>query len=505
MITNVLDFLESAVKSYPDKIALADANTAYTYQSYQDRAKELASVIIEAISGRTRQPIAVAIGRDADSIIRFMAVVYSGNAYVPLDFSQPEERVLKILDTTRPILVLAGADDLAQHPRVSQKYPLLDCHRTVTATVDQERLDLIRKQSIDTDPLYIIFTTGSTGVPKGIVVSHRSVIDLITRFSEVFAFSNDSIFGNQAPFDFDVSVKDIYNALYCGGTVRVIPQILFSLPLKLIEYLNEHRVNTLIWSTSALRIMENFKALDADKPLYLRDLMFSGEVMPNKVLNYWRNALPDVRYVNLYGPTEITCNCSYYIVDRRFADHEPLPIGVPFHNTRIVLLDNEGQIIQEPGVRGELCVLGSSLALGYYCNEEQTARSFIQNPLNQAYPETLYRTGDIAEYNELGELMFCSRKDDQIKHMGHRIELGEIEQAVNALDYIQASFCRYDLDEERIYLYYLAEEESKRRIMKDLRAFLPKYMLPNVYRHCREFPLNKNNKIDRRRIVDENR
>jgi amino acid adenylation domain-containing protein len=505
MITNVLELLDLAAASHPDRTALADADVSYTYRTYQERAKTLATEIIEAVAGRTGQPIAVAIGRNADSVIRFMAVVYSGNAYVPLDFTQPGERVRKILDTTRPILVLAGADDLAKQPRISESYPLLDLQHTATMPIDHERLDLIRRQSVDTDPLYIIFTSGSTGTPKGIVVSHRSVIDLIARFNEVFEFTSDTIFGNQAPFDFDVSVKDIYNALYCGGCVRVIPQTLFSMPLKLIAYLNEHRINTLIWATSALRIMENFKALDADKPLYIRDLMFSGEIMPNKVLNYWRAALPDVRYVNLYGPTEITCNCSYYIVDRPFADHEPLPIGVPFRNTRILLLDDEHQLVQAPGVRGELCVSGSSLALGYYRNEEQTTRAFTQNPLNRAYPEILYRTGDIAEYNERGELMFCSRKDDQIKHMGHRIELGEIEQAVNALDYIQASFCRYDADEEKIYLYSLAEEDVKRRIMKDLRTFLPKYMLPNVYRHCREFPLNKNNKIDRKRIVHENR
>lgn len=504
MVTNILTFLEETAARYPERTAWADPECAMTYRDYRDGARKLGTAIARKV-GCTRRPIAVAIDRDAKTPTYFMAVVYAGNFYVPVDFAQPEARVRSMLETTEPVLILAPQAVAEQHEALLAPFEVMDPLEEADTPADDALLEAIRQQSCDTDPLYAIFTSGSTGTPKGIVVAHRSVIDLVAQFSRTFAFDETSRFGNQAPFDFDVSVKDIYHAMACGGTVQVIPQALFSTPMNLIDYLNEHRLNTLIWATSALRIIENFDVLSYATPKFVKWLMFSGEIMPNKVLNYWRRHLPDITYVNLYGPTEITCNCSYYKVDRDFADDEPLPIGVPFANTRIILLDEEDHLIEGPGKVGELCVLGSSLSLGYYNNPEQTAVAFTRNPLQRAYPEPMYRTGDLAAYNERGELMFISRKDDQIKHMGHRIELGEIEAAVNALPYIRAAFCHYDADEERIHLYYVADEAMTRTIRRDLRTKLPKYMLPNRFHHCATFPLNKNHKIDRKRIIREYR
>ena len=170
------------------------------------------------------------------------------------------------------------------------------------------------------------------------LVSHRSVIDLIDNFAECFDFNDECVFGNQAPFDFDVSVKDIYSCLKNGGRMHVIPKLYFSFPGKLINCLNEEKINTIIWATSALRIVENLNALEKNIPSTLKTIMFSGEVMPNKVLNYWRNKLPEVKFVNLYGPTEITDVCTYYIVDRKFDDNDKLPIGIPCENMKAVIL-----------------------------------------------------------------------------------------------------------------------------------------------------------------------
>ena len=241
LITNVLDFLDVAVAAYPQKIALADTDSRYSYTEYRQIAQAIACHINQVAGGMTRRPIAVSIGRDARSAILFMAVVYSGNCYVPIDFAQPEERIQKILDTTQPLLILSHGDDASAFSNDKIKEPVLNINFEELLPIDERLLANIRQQTIDTDPLYIMFTSGSTGIPKGIVVSHRSVIDLVTRFSEVFNFSADTVFGNQAPFDFDVSVKDIYNALFCGGSVQIIPKS-FSLPLKLFEYLDEHRI-----------------------------------------------------------------------------------------------------------------------------------------------------------------------------------------------------------------------------------------------------------------------
>ena len=164
----------------------------------------------------------------------------------------------------------------------------------------------------------------------------------------------------------------------------IIPRRFFSMPAKLVEYLNENRINTAIWATSALVIIANLKTFEKVMPVYLEQVMFSGEVMPNKVLNYWRAYLPSIQYVNLYGPTEITCNCTYYIVDRKFTNDESLPIGKKFKNTDILLLDSERKREVDQGEIGELCVRGSSLALGYYNNREKTSEAFIQNPLNKS-------------------------------------------------------------------------------------------------------------------------
>lgn len=208
-----------------------------------------------------------------------------------------------------------------------------------------------------------MFTSGSTGTPKGVVIKHHSVLDLIKQFKREFSFDENSIFGNQAPFDFDVSVKDLYSTIYNGATLVIIPKICFMFPSKLIEYINENNINTAIWATSVYRIVENMKGLDKAKIQTLKIAMFSGDVMPTRVLNYWKKNQPNMRYVNLYGPTEITCNCTFYRVDRDFDDKEILPIGNAFKNTKILLLDEDNKLITQQGIQGEICVRGSSLAL----------------------------------------------------------------------------------------------------------------------------------------------
>ena len=355
----------------------------------------------------------------------------------------------------------------------------------------------IRLNFIDTDPLYSIFTSGSTGIPKGVVVSHKSVIDLVESFNDTFSFNNALVFGNQAPFDFDVSVKDIYNALRCGGTVQVLPKKLFKMPKLLVNYLRERHVNTLIWAVSALRIVADFETFDAVEGIDLKYVMFSGEVMPIRALNYWMDKIPDARYVNLYGPTEITCNCTYYDVTYKHKEDEMLPIGKAFVNSRVELFDEEKKPITEPGKIGEICVMGSCLALGYWNNKERTQEAFIQNPGISAYDSTMYATGDMGYYDTEGNIVFVSRKDYQIKHMGHRIELGEIEVALNAIPFLNVACCLFDKENEKIVCFYQAEKECKKEIVAELSKKLPKYMWPNVYVHYAELPLNKNGKIDR--------
>lgn len=502
MYINVLELLEDNVRDNPDKIALKDANDSITYVELQRQAKAIASYIGHCIGVEERQkPIAICIDRNIGSIVAFFGVLYSGNFYVPIDVNMPAERIGIIFNDLNPVMVISTA---GQKIDGTTSVELKD---VVDTEIDVRYLTAVSREHIDTNPMYAIFTSGSTGRPKGVIVSHRSVIDLVEQFAITFSFEADAIFGNQAPFDFDVSVKDIYNSLYQHGTVCVIPKQLFSMPLKLIEYINDNDVNTIIWAVSAMRIVENFKTFSQIKPNSLRLVMFSGEIMPVKVLNYWRESAPQAIYVNLYGPTEITCNCTYYIVDREYDVEEALPIGIPFRNTQILLLDTEsGERITEVGRQGEICVRGTCLALGYYNNPERTADAFVQSPLTGEYSERIYRTGDLGYYDESGNLQFTSRKDYQIKHMGHRIELGEIEVAVNAIDYIDAAVCVFDRKREKIVLFYQpndgqkafeTQKELERDIVKHLGRKLQKFMWPNVYVKYDELPTNKNGKIDR--------
>lgn len=498
MVINVLEWLEASAKEYPNRTAFADAGQEINYARLQRLAMAIGCRITEQAEKRgetwKNQPIAVLIDRNIESLILFMGIVYSGNFYVPLDDTMPPKRISLILDTLHPVLVIDSKEQTKLQAENMTSYSEL----TKEEAYSEERLAAIRANALDTDPLYAIFTSGSTGTPKGVVVNHRSIIDLVEQFAGTFAFPGEAVFGNQAPFDFDVSAKDIYNSLYCAGTVQVVPKQYFVLPLQLIPYLNEHRVNVIIWAVSALRIVSNFKVFENCLPEYLSLIMFSGEVMPVKDFRYWQAALPEAQFVNLYGPTEITCNCSYYIIDREFADTEALPIGKPFRNTEIFLLDQEaGRRITESGQTGELCVRGTCLAMGYYNNPEKTAEAFVQNPLQNVYPETIYKTGDLGYYADNGDLIFIGRKDFQIKHMGHRIELGEIETAVNALPFITIGCCIYDESHEKIVLCYQAKEPCDKRIVQGLTERLPKFMWPNRYLFFEQMPMNKNGKIDR--------
>jgi len=489
---NVLQFLEQQAKRVPHKIALADEHHSITYAEYQEQAQKIGSFILKKVGNKRNLPIAVLINRNITSIIAFMGVVYSGNFYVPVDMTMPEERIELIYNKLNPILIIDARDTEEQTSAAYKIKGILENNE-----IDITGLQQVRDTVVDTDPLYSTFTSGSTGIPKGVLICHRSVIDLVEAFQTTFNLCEDLIFGNQAPFDYDASVKDIYNALKLGATVVIIPKKLFMTPKLLVQYVRKHRINTLVWTVAALRIISDFKALDTENIPELRYVLFSGEIMPVRALNYWMGHIPGARYVNLYGPTEITCNCTYYEIERRFKDDELLPIGKAFPNTRIVLLDDKLHVITEKNKKGEICVAGNCLALGYWNDSERTQQVFVQNPISPFYPSIMYKTGDIGYYNSEGNLIFADRKDFQIKHMGHRIELGEIEASLNAIPFIDVACCLYDKKAERIVCFYQAENECKKEIVKMLSKKLPKYMWPNVYIHCDVMPISKTGKIDR--------
>ena len=499
MKANVTYWLDQTADRLPDKVAFADERKAVTFGELRSQARALAGQILAR--GFFKSPVAVYMEKGVDMLVSFMGAAYSCNFYSPIDIGMPASRVDEILEVLQPSLVITTAalrDTFAQY---AYQGDYLIFEEAVLLPEDGQIVDSARDRGIDTDLLYVLFTSGSTGIPKGVTISHRSVIDYIDWVTETFQITKEDTFGNQAPFYFDNSILDIYSTIKSGATTYIIPKNLFAQPVPLLEYLRENQINTIFWVPSALIVVAKLKAFrNVDLSDTLRRVLFCGEVMPNRQLNVWRKFLPNVLYANLYGPTEITDACTYYIVDREFSDDEPLPIGVPMANTDIIVLNGQDKPVAE-GEVGELCVRGTSLSMGYYNNPEKTGEVFVQNPLNPHVPEIIYRTGDLVKYNEYGELVYLSRKDFQIKHMGHRIELGEIETAVSSLEEIALCCCLYDEKRQKIVLF-IEEQLDKAYINERIARLVPEYMLPNKVITLETMPINANGKIDRVKLKE---
>ena len=497
MKTLILDYLEDTAARLPDKTAFADPDSSVTFAALLRGARAVASALLGCT--QPRMVLGFYMDKSVAALVGFMGAVYAGCAYAPLNLRHPAARILSILDTLDAPVVITDHAHLAQLEAMQPGRTLLCVEDLLEHEENEAGLAAVRRGMIDVDPLYVNFTSGSTGTPKGVVVCHRSVVDFITCFTEIFSITSRDVLANQAPFDFDVCVKDIYSGLFTGATVQIIPTAYFTQPTKLMDFLCDRGATMLIWAVSALCFVTTMNALDYRKPDTLRAILFSGEVMPIKHLHKLQKHLPDVMYVNLYGPTEITCNCTYYIVDRAFEVGETLPIGVPFPNERILLL-REDNTPAAPGEVGELCVSGTAVAMGYYKDPERTAAAFTQNPLGPAFLETIYRTGDLVRLAENGEMVYVSRKDFQIKHMGHRIELGEIETALCAVEGVERACCLYLHDKGKI-LCYTCGPAQKAQIVEALHVTLPAYMIPNLFRTIDAMPLNKNGKIDRNALM----
>lgn len=496
MQRNILEYLEHTVLRCPHKIAFANETDGLTFSEVSRYARAIGSALYH--EGFYKKPVVVFMKKHPKVLTAFLGAIYAGCYYVPLDDEMPRYRIELILQTLDAGAMICDeatssiAAELDYQGRVFQ-YDALAAQDEDTAA-----LDAIRSKQLDIDPIYIVFTSGSTGVPKGVMACHRSVIDYVENLCDVLKFDENTIFGNQTPLYFDAYLKEVIPTLKYGATTVMIPSQLFMFPIKLVEFLNEHQINTLCWVVSALTMISSFRTFEKVKPQHLRTIAFASEVFPIKQFNLWKAALPDARFINLYGPTETTGICCYYEVNREFDEQETLPIGGPFRNTQIILLD-ENNSVPPQGQQGEICVRGTRLTLGYYKNPQKTAEAFVQNPLNTIYPELIYRTGDLGRLNERGELEFAGRKDYQIKHMGHRIELGEIEVVVNMHDDVRSACCIFDGEKKKIVLYYTGDI-SVAEINAYAKSKLPRYMIPNVTRKLDALPLTPNGKIDRNKL-----
>lgn len=498
---NVLEWLEADVGATPDKVAFADPAAQVTYAELYERAQCAGSFVARVAEPRT--PIALYLNKTVDAVCALLGVAYAGCCYSFVDLRQPAARIEKIVEKLSPALVVADDAVLGQAREVfPTTCTIVPASELFAATCDDPLLAARRAQAQPSDPLYINFTSGTTGTPKGVTVGHASVLSFIPTLCETLGLTGDDVFANQAPLDFDVSVKDLFGSLSLGATVHLIPRDYFSVPTQLLDYLVERKPTVLIWAVSAMCFVSIMRGFDYAVPDTVRLVAFSGEVMPIKQLERWRAALPDTTFVNLYGPTEVTCNCTYHVIDRTYARDEVIPIGRPFANNDVFLLSEDGTLVEQPEIPGELYVGGPELALGYYNDPERTAEAFVPNPLAPERGNIVYKTGDLAKYDADGNLVYLSRVDHQIKHLGQRIELGEIEAAAQAADGVERACCIYDHARQRIRLYYTGPA-TKEELMEALHVALPPFMMPNTVKAIDEMPMTKNGKIDRAALMEK--
>jgi amino acid adenylation domain-containing protein len=504
MQRNVLEYFErGALRQFPDQTAVVDGTERYTFAALERYAKSCANRLISS-TDRPAGPVAVFLPKSAATVIADLGILYSGNFYTNLDVKSPLKRLENILANVDPELVVTNHElrtQLLTAGVEESKIVCIDSVLTEPIQYDENSLRARVETVIDTDPLCIINTSGSTGTPKSVVLSHRGVIDFIDWVTAGFEFRHADIMGSLSPFHFDIYLLELFVSLAKGCSMAIIPEQLSAFPAKLVEFLADRRVSFIFWVPTVMVNISNMDLLKAARLECLRRVFFAGEVFPTRHLNYWRRHLPAVQFVNLYGPIEISVDCTYFVVDREFRDDEPLPIGFPCRNTDILIFNEQNQPAKanEPG---ELCVRGSSLALGYWNNPEQTAKAFPQNPRNPHFPEVIYRTGDSVYRNERGEIMFIGRKDFQIKHMGYRIELAEIENAVLTVPQIHNACVLYHRERKEITLFFEAAEKlTPAGIRQRLTDRLPKYMLPTVFHQLDTLPRNPNGKIDRQALA----
>lgn len=506
MIKNILEYFEQTVANRPDKAAVIDEERKITFLKLSQQAKSLAFQIHGIYHAQIRRPVAVFLKKSIESVVADLGIVYSGNAYMNLDVKTPISRIKNILDLVEPICIITNG---SQAELLSSVWPR---EKTILIDGDADGLDAAQEailqknleQIIDTDPLCLINTSGSTGTPKSVILNHRSFIDFTEWAIGATGIGEDEVVGSLSPIVFDIYSFELCMLMAKSSTLVVIPDSLAAFPVRILQLMQSAKISFIFWVPTIMVNIANMDLLSKIELTDLRMVWFAGEVFPTKQFNYWHRMLPQARFINLYGPIEITLDCTYFIVDREIPDDEPLPIGYPCRNTDILILNEENQIA---GVNeeGELCVRGTSLALGYYNNPEKTAAAFVQNPLNRSYPETIYRTGDIVFRNERGEIMFKGRKDSLVKHSGYRIELGEIEHVIiNTLHLVKNGCVVYDHSKKEIVFFYEAPEEMPvGQLRKAIGTAFPKYMIPNRFVFMEELPRNTNGKIDRLKLKEQ--
>ena len=503
MYRNILDYFSDTVNKKAGETAVIHNNDSITFEELDRKSRFLAIELLKLQKQSVIVPVAVFLPKSIGVVIADIAACYSGNFFSNLDVKTPANRISNILEVMKPGVIVTDE-------KCGRMLSTLEDLNIPVVYIDKiewsegetikhnKALDKMVKERIDTDPFCIINTSGSTGTPKGVLLTHRGFIDYVNWAVDTFKFDGSEIMGVMSAIVFDHYVYETCLMMVKGATMVLLDMTLASFPAKLLMEVNEKKVNYIFWVPTVMVNIANRGLLEKIKIEYLKMVWFAGEVFPTKQFNMWRKCYPEATFVNLYGPCEITVDCTYHILSGAVPEDESLPIGIPCKNVDVFLLDENDRLCAD-GEVGELCVRGTSLAQGYYNNPEKTAQVFVQNPLNASYPELIYRTGDLAYKNSEGVFIFKGRRDNLVKHMGNRVDMGEIEHiVVNKLRMVKNCCVTYDFTKNEIVLVYeMTEGFTEVDLRKGLAAEFPRYMIPTRYIAMDELPRNTNGKIDR--------
>lgn len=467
-MNHIIQFLDLPFQVEKDFCIFKDKDTSCFYNEFMKKVVAVALSI--AKQNKKKQGIAVFASHNVETIIYFIGILLSGNYYVPISDEAPEELVNKIrqqADFTEDIEITYQENQVT-----SKDYDML--------------IAQLESASID-DIMYMVFTSGSTGVPKKVAKTHRNMISFLQAYTKGLKFNQEHILGNQTPFYFDASAKDIYTTLYCKCKMVILDSRLFVNPIRLVSFLNEEKINRIQWVPSALSIVSMLHTFEQVKPLYLQQVCFVGEVFPIPQLLYWMKELPETEFINLYGASEMAGICAYAVLEYdEIVVTKQIPIGMPLQNSEIILVDQENNQIHAPNMPGEIYVSSEAIAPDYITKDENMTKGY-------------YHTGDLAIWDEKGRLQFVGREDDQIKHMGHRIELGEIETAAREIQDVEDACCIFAKNK---IILFIQGQLDKAVVTKALKAKIADYMLPSKILLVDEIPKNKNGKKDKIRLKE---